>query len=146
MEPQLETYSSNPKHKKEVCLYWLRNRCAKDKNCEFLHTMDYDKMPTCPMGDSCDARLKCPFKHLDDTRPLCANYQVGFCSFGRRCKHRHVQEHTVPKVNPFWTSEYSAIKRNESMAQSNKDFRKKGCEYYLNNAWCPYFDMCNFKH
>jgi len=141
MEPQLATVARDRKHKREVCRYWLQSKCLKGNDCEFLHTVDYEKMPVCPMGDACDAR-ECPFKHLDSERSVCANYQVGFCSLGRRCPHRHVAvEGPPPEVSPYWGPTYAALKRSET-----KNFRKKPCDYFLANKWCPYFDMCNFIH
>lgn len=145
-----EYSTSNRKHKREVCRYWLNSRCAKGQACEFLHVIDYAKMPICPMGDSCGS-TECTFRHLSEYRPLCANYQLGFCSFGRRCAHRHEQKpaSALPQVSDYWTSLYAAIERSEAMLrtpETRNTFRKKTCEYFQSNGWCPYFDMCNFKH
>lgn len=147
----LETTARDVKHKREVCRYWLHSKCMKGHSCEFLHVLDYSKMPFCPMGDTCTAGSECPFKHLDPQRPECANYQLGFCSFGRRCPHRHVVRpaDALPDISAYWGLEgpmkYSAHVRDESMAHE-PNFRKKKCEYYHTKGWCPYFDMCNFAH
>ena len=150
MQPEcLENVSENPKHKREVCQYWLKHKCLKGQACEFLHMIDYDKMPFCALGDSCPSKVlninNCMYKHLDSNRPLCANYQLGFCSFGRRCKHLHVLNKEVPpEISAYWTPSYAAIEYMKISAV--KGFRKKPCEYYSLNKWCPYFDMCNFSH
>ncbi len=142
----LETHATNPKHKKEVCRYWLRGRCMKDDACEFLHAIDYSKMPMCSAGDTCAFIGTCQFKHPSTDRPICANYQVGFCSFGNRCAYRHVQcEGPPPEISAYWGPEYEALKRDASMA-GRRNWRTKVCEYYVANGWCPYFDMCNFSH
>jgi hypothetical protein len=148
---ELETSARDIKHKREVCRYWLHSKCMKGRQCEFLHALDYAKMPNCPMGDTCTAGNECPFKHLDPQRPECANYQLGFCSFGRRCPHRHVVRgpEELPEISPYWglpsTVLYAAHVRAQQMSQES-NFRKKKCEYYHVKGWCPYFDMCNFSH
>jgi len=142
MEPALATIATNRKHKREVCRYWLQSKCLKGQACEFLHSIDYDKMPSCPMGDACDRTANCPYKHVDE-KALCSNYQLGFCSLGRRCPHKHV-EHAgpPPETSAYWLPEYAALTRQVS----SKSFRRKACDYYVANKWCPYFDMCNFSH
>lgn len=147
--PPLETHATNKKHKREVCRYWLHAKCLKGAECEFLHSMDYSKMPICPMGDACTAGSSCFFRHMDPSRDVCANYELGFCSFGRRCPHKHVQKgpEEVPEVSSYFDLEnYPATVRAERLSRENKTFRKKVCEYYEKNGWCPYFDMCNFSH
>lgn len=145
-EPPLATAASDKKHKKEVCRYWMQSKCMKGNACEFLHSLDYTKMPVCPLGDLCSTREDCPYKHMDPSRPLCANYQLGFCSFGKRCTHRHVElAGPPPEISEYWTPKYSALQRSDSLAKE-KTFRKKPCDYFKANGWCPYFDMCNFAH
>ena len=142
---ELATFTKNKKHKREVCLYWLQSRCLKGFSCEFLHTVDYSKMPPCPMGEHCLSKEDCPYNHIE-TRALCANYQVGFCSLGKRCRHAHVQmgPEALQEVSPYWTNEYAALAYAKD--NKNKHFRKTKCEYFVANGWCPYFDMCNFSH
>ena len=143
---RLETFAENKKHKREVCRYWLRGRCMKDTSCEFLHALDYSKMPMCAAGDSCAQRDTCQFKHPDTERPVCANYQVGFCSFGNRCAYKHVQvDGPPPEVSPYWTASYEAVSRTAQMT-GRPNWRSLRCEYFATNGWCPYFDMCNFAH
>lgn len=145
IEPIRATFSQNKKHKREVCRYWLQSRCLKGAECEFIHTVDHSKMPICPMGDSCLNMNECMFQHLDTQRPLCANYQVGFCSFGKRCRHRHEELGPESLNNVYFTNEYAALKYADDM-KNNRNFRKSKCEYFSLNGWCPYFDMCNFTH
>jgi hypothetical protein len=153
----LATQASNPRHKREVCRYWLQSKCQKGDACEFLHAMDYSKMPSCPLGDSCDAE-ECPFKHADPKRPECSNYQIGFCSFGRQCPHRHVERHAghLPEVSPYWLTAaappappelaYSAVAYAARKKAESRHWRTRVCDYFDANGWCPYFDMCNFAH
>jgi len=154
-EVQLATFTTNKKHKREVCRYWLSSRCAKGSECEFLHTLDYEKMPVCSLGDACPDKSSCNYKHMDEHRPVCSNYQIGFCSFGRRCPHRHVEleAHELKDLSVYWPrvekEEYSAALRllpKGPKGCSKGSFRTKPCEYFLKNKWCPYFDMCNFMH
>lgn len=132
--------------KTEVCRYWLNNSCRKGEQCEFLHSLNYAKMPYCSDGDFCNNE-KCVFKHRPlENRTVCANYQLGFCSFGRRCTHIHVPGTVAPEISPYWkkpdtNSLYAALLFN-----GGPMFRKKKCDYYSSNKWCPYFDMCNFDH
>ena len=132
--------------KKEVCRYWLDSRCLKGQQCEFLHALDDDRMPVCVLGDQCD-NSDCKFKHPDPNRQECANYQLGFCSFGRRCQHKHVERrpYELPILSAYWNESYLATKRIADL-KSSKTFRKKPCDYFIANKWCPYFDMCNFSH
>lgn len=156
----LATVGANPRHKREVCTYWLQSKCQKGDACEFLHQMDYSKMPSCPLGDTCDAD-DCPFKHASADRPECANYQLGFCSFGRKCPHRHVERHAgwLPDVSPYWLTgsptasgatsgpqEYAAVPYAALKRQADRNWRTRVCDYFAANGWCPYFDMCNFAH
>lgn len=139
---------SDPKHGREVCRYWLHSKCMKGTKCEFLHSLDYAKMPVCHLGDACTSVAECPFRHLDVTRDVCANYELGFCSFGRRCPHKHVKKPAadLPEVSTYWTPSYVALARAKQQASANPTFRKKACDYFVRNGWCPYFDMCNFQH
>jgi hypothetical protein len=148
IEPLNATYTKNKKHKREVCRYWLQSRCLKGNDCEFIHTVDHSKMPVCPMGDSCLNINDCSFQHLSSQRTLCANYQIGFCSFGRRCRHRHEElgPDALKAVSVYFSDSYSAINYAKDTAQANHNFRKAKCEYFSLNGWCPYFDMCNFSH
>ena len=138
---RLATESLNRKHKREVCRYWLQSKCLKGQACEFLHSIDYSKMPMCTRGDACQEK-DCQFKHGAESRSVCANYQLGFCSFGLRCNHLHVTGAELPDVSPYWTPEYAALSR----PSTGPNFRKRPCDYYTQNGWCPYFDMCNFAH
>lgn len=141
--------SQNPKHKREVCRYWLQSKCQKGSSCEFLHAINYDRMPECPAGLQCTVGSACPFRHTPvEARDVCANYALGFCSFGRRCTHAHVQlgAEALPEVSPFWTYEYPALKRSDRLYTANRRYRSAECSYSKANGWCPYFDMCNFKH
>jgi hypothetical protein len=145
-EPESATKASNPKHKREVCRYWLQSRCIKGQACEFLHAIDHDKMPVCAYGDECP-NADCAFKHLPDDRPVCANYAAGFCSFGRRCAHKHLQlpPEQMPAVAAYWTEAYHAHEYARRRS-TEPNWRRKHCDYFKANGWCPYFDMCNFQH
>lgn len=138
--------STNKKHKREVCRYWLQSRCQKGIHCEFLHKLDDSKMPSCPKGSSCD-RIPgscntlfepCPFRH-DVKKSRCVNYDAGFCSFGLRCPHEHViSTGGPPVVSPVF---FELPERDVG-----PNFRRAVCSYWSSNQWCPYFDMCNFLH
>jgi len=147
VEPLNANFTQNKKHKREVCRYWLQSRCLKGSDCEFIHTIEPSKMPICPLGDSCSNITDCAFQHLSPDRPLCANYQLGFCSFGRRCRHRHLEmgPGDLKSVSVYFTPEYAGLEYATRMARTNT-YKKSKCEYFSQNGWCPYFDMCNFTH
>lgn len=139
---------TNYKHKREVCRYWMNGRCTKGQSCEFLHSLDLDKMPICSRGYEC-ANADCNFKHPETKKDLCANYQLGFCSFGNRCAHAHEMSKSAPFISAYWTQNgalnenYAGLEKNRTIS---KHWRRKQCEYFTSNGWCPYFDMCNFIH
>lgn len=35
------------KRKKLVCVHYIKQRCTRGKECDFLHTYDADKLPIC---------------------------------------------------------------------------------------------------
>ncbi|KAH8739482.1 zf-CCCH zinc finger protein [Cryptosporidium ryanae] len=77
-----------------VCRHWIRNMCMKGDFCDFLHQYDNERMPPCfnyqKYGVCIDEALgNCPFKHKADDTPLCAQYFLGFCKYGPKCKRRH---------------------------------------------------------
>lgn len=77
-----------------VCRHWIRNMCMKGEFCDFLHQYDYERMPPCfsyqKYAVCIDEALgNCPFKHKADDTPLCAEYFLGFCKYGPKCKRRH---------------------------------------------------------
>ena len=133
------------KANKVVCRYWLNSRCTKGQSCEFLHALDFDKMPECQRGQDC-TNSECTFKHSLSKQRLCSNYQLGFCSFGSRCAHAHVALDAAPTISASWTIDgipqaYAGLAKVD-----NSNWRRKKCEYFETNKWCPYFDMCNFVH
>ncbi|EEA06325.1 zinc finger (CCCH type) domain-containing protein [Cryptosporidium muris RN66] len=90
-----------------VCRHWIRNMCMKGDFCDFLHQYDYERMPPCftyqKYGVCVDEALgNCPFKHKADETPLCAQYFLGFCKFGPKCKRRHEPKarHEIPDFLP----------------------------------------------
>jgi len=143
MDIPLETIPTNPKHKREVCRYWMKNLCTKGSSCEFLHMWDQNRMPKCLQPNCTDKQ--CPFTHTVKEN-VCANYMNGFCSFGNNCPHQHVPlDGPPPDVAALWTTEDASIEYAEKMRNA-KTFRKKPCSYWITNGWCPYFEMCNFTH
>jgi len=131
---------------KEVCRYWLRNMCRKGDECQFLHALDHEKMPLCAAGDFC-SNIECQFKHRPtEGRSVCANYQLGFCYFGRRCPHLHVVKTVAPQISEYWKMPDSQSLYAALLHSGGPLFRKKECDYFKTNRWCPYFDMCNFSH
>jgi len=156
MEKPFQNVAKNAKHKREVCRYWLNSMCMKGDACEFLHLLDVDKMPRCPLAENCMSQ-NCNFNHKIVERDVCANYQLGFCSFGRRCAHLHIEKsfQELPRISQYWTRELDETEKapiNDGiyagLTRSNitSNFRRKKCDYFAQNHWCPYFDMCNFIH
>lgn len=135
----LETRALNPKHKREVCRYWIKGICVKGAACEFLHVWDNARMPECSHGDLC-RDSSCLFRHTQ-RKFVCMNYEQGFCAHGRLCPHQHIQkEGPPPMVASYWTTDY------KPRSEDTPTFRIKKCSYFLSNGWCPYFDMCAFRH
>jgi hypothetical protein len=136
--PVLETFAANPKHKREVCRYWINGLCRKE-SCEFLHVLDNTRMSVCPFGDHCRTP-NCMFKHVQKEN-VCLNYQQGFCSLGRQCPHRHIHmQGPPPEVASYFLDSYVPY------TKADRFFRTKACSYFHSNGWCPYFDMCAFRH
>lgn len=139
--------TQNPKHKRQVCRYWMESKCQKGDLCEFLHAFDHDKMPTCPQGSRCERQFvsfgstpmePCPFTHpIKDSR--CSNQDAGFCSLGNRCPHEHVyQPGPPPEISLYFFEQTPRVVKST--------FRKAPCSQFQANNWCPYFEMCNFQH
>uniref|UniRef100_A0A8C4TSL0 Cleavage and polyadenylation specificity factor subunit 4 n=1 Tax=Falco tinnunculus TaxID=100819 RepID=A0A8C4TSL0_FALTI len=65
-----------------VCKRWLCGLRKKGDGCDFLHEYDATKMPEC----YCFSKFGplCKYKHT--RRLMCANYLVGFCPEGPKCK------------------------------------------------------------
>lgn len=73
-----------------VCRFWIRGRCQKDKDCEFVHIFDEDKVPLCSLGNKCNL-TDCLFRHVEEEdKAECIPYSLGFCPLGPRCKDRYV--------------------------------------------------------
>ena len=73
-----------------VCRFWIRGRCQKDKDCEFVHIFDEDKVPLCSLGNKCNL-TDCLFRHVEEEdKAECIPYSLGFCPQGPRCKDRYV--------------------------------------------------------
>lgn len=116
----------------------MNGMCRKE-TCEFLHVWDESRMSLCPFGENCKT-LKCPFRHLDK-ETICSNYEQGFCSLGRMCPHKHVHRPgPPPDVASFFLETYRKYSKDDKL------FRSKPCSYFTTNGWCPYFDMCAFRH
>eukprot|EP00916_Digyalum_oweni_P022928 GHVL01038031.1.p1 GENE.GHVL01038031.1~~GHVL01038031.1.p1 ORF type:complete len:343 (+),score=79.64 GHVL01038031.1:30-1058(+) len=73
-----------------VCRHWLRGTCMKGEMCEYLHQLDSNRMPECPVqqryGKCTDS--SCLYKHSDD-KLICYRYEQGFCPLGPACKRKH---------------------------------------------------------
>jgi hypothetical protein len=48
-----------------VCMYWLKDRCMKDHQCEYLHLIDEARAPLCMYIDApqCVDGKRCMFRH-----------------------------------------------------------------------------------
>lgn len=79
-----------------VCKHWLRGLCKKGDDCEFLHEYDMAKMPECYFFSKfgrCENR-DCQYLHIDPNSKVkeCPWYARGFCKHGPNCKSRHVRK------------------------------------------------------
>eukprot|EP01066_Platyproteum_vivax_P008072 Platyproteum_vivax@DN3318_c1_g1_i1.p1 len=87
-----------------VCRHWLKGTCMKGEQCEYLHQLDAERMPECPVqqkhGKCTDPT--CFFKHTEpEEKPICARYQCGFCPNGPLCKRRHTRLPIAQMVEEF---------------------------------------------
>lgn len=146
---QLQTESTDAKFKRVVCRFWLNGECIHDTKCKFLHVYDLAKMPECRWGSKCQKK-GCVFKHLTDAeKDECANFRLGFCSFGPVCKYRHdVKKPTeLPAISEAWTHEYIADKRSKRKAVEEPEKWRVGmCPVLEKLGWCSFFDNCAFAH
>ena len=134
-------------HRREVCRYWLINQCKKGEGCEFLHQHDPDKMPPCRKGESNCGDPSCFLKHdSKKDKPLCPNYDAGFCSFGYSCQFRHETKDVAPQLPSIFLKSDPVLVWNEERRKKQRKFRSEPCPYFLSDGWCPYFHACGFKH
>ena len=133
-------------HKRVVCRFWLNNTCKKGDGCEFLHVFDTDAMPECRKGNMC-ADPSCVLNHDEKhDKPLCPNYEAGFCSFGYSCPNRHVLREVAPLIAAqFLTSDPTEAWIKERR-RTQRSFRSAPCPYFQSDGWCPYFHACAFSH
>ncbi|KAL0233434.1 hypothetical protein PCE1_001949 [Barthelona sp. PCE] len=80
-------------HHHWVCTHWLRDMCHKGDECEYLHTLDKDRMPPCrfyhtPQGCS---NPECLYGHYE-AAARCPSYALGFCPSGPSCVYNHVHQ------------------------------------------------------
>lgn len=134
-------------HKKVVCRYWLNSNCSKHDSCEFIHEFVPDKMPECRKGTACKDP-SCYFKHIQkDEKPLCANYEAGFCSFGHSCSFRHeYKAQPPPLIAQMFLTHDPAKELNHTRSTMQSSFRSAECPYFKVDGWCPYFLICAFSH
>jgi hypothetical protein len=133
-------------HKRVVCRYWLNNNCSKHDACEFLHEFNPDRMPDCRKGAACKDP-SCFFQHpKKESKPLCPNYEAGFCSFGYSCGFRHEYKEALPDISEMFLASEPFKEWNYTRAKENSSFRSAECPYYKTDGWCPYFLACAFSH
>lgn len=83
-----------------VCKHYLRGLCKKQDLCDYLHSVDYGRMPECfffsKYGECSNA--ECHYRHVDPERKRneCPYYARGFCRHGPKCRHRHVRRVACP--------------------------------------------------
>lgn len=83
-----------------VCKHYLRGLCKKQDLCDYLHSVDYGRMPECffysKYGECSNA--ECPYRHVDPEKKKneCPYYARGFCRHGPKCRHRHVKKVACP--------------------------------------------------
>lgn len=83
-----------------VCKHYLRGLCKKQDMCDYLHSVDYSRMPECfffsKYGEC--SNEECPYRHVDPEkkRNECPYYARGFCRHGPKCRHRHVRKVACP--------------------------------------------------
>ena len=134
-------------HKKVVCRYWLNDKCRKGVHCEFKHEFDSENMPECRKGVAC-RDPSCILAHPSkDDKPLCPNYEAGFCSFGYSCQYRHEhKEGPPPEISALFFAADPVKAYVAQRSKSQKSWRKAPCPYMQSDGWCPYFYACAFKH
>ena len=91
--------SDESKHKKIVCVHWLKGQCKKSQDCEYLHVYLEDKVPTCRyfLSDGhCQKGSECVYRHVmpanDRRSEDCPYYDMGFCKLGMKCQMSHVNK------------------------------------------------------
>ncbi|KAI0559214.1 Zinc finger CCCH-type domain containing protein [Gracilaria domingensis] len=79
-----------------VCKHYLRGLCKKQDMCDYLHSVDYGRMPECYFYSKFQecSNAECFYRHVDPDKKKkneCPYYIRGFCRHGPKCRHRHVQ-------------------------------------------------------
>lgn len=128
---RVDVASGRGKHS-VVCRHWLRGMCMKGDFCDFLHQLDYSRVPACRSltAHRYCAELQrgyCPYKHIlgggeeedgggvmggggpygivvkGSAADECPNYFWGYCPLGGKCKRRHKKRgEAPPSVVPDW--------------------------------------------
>eukprot|EP00920_Eleutheroschizon_duboscqi_P023025 GHVT01056558.1.p1 GENE.GHVT01056558.1~~GHVT01056558.1.p1 ORF type:complete len:495 (-),score=114.52 GHVT01056558.1:371-1855(-) len=125
--PDAQTSLGKGKHS-VVCRHWLKGMCMKADFCDFLHQLDYRRMPACRQqqrsGYCSDMhRGNCYFRHeatageatfdsfavasilpTSSASTECLHYFLGFCKAGTRCRKSHVprERKELPEFLPDW--------------------------------------------
>ncbi|KFP85185.1 Cleavage and polyadenylation specificity factor subunit 4, partial [Apaloderma vittatum] len=77
-----------------MCKHWLRGLCKKGDGCNFLHDCNTTKMPECSFSSKFGECKDCPFLHVDATVSSCQRcpwYDRGFCRHGALCRYKHTR-------------------------------------------------------
>jgi hypothetical protein len=87
-----DRHNKSSNFKREVCTFWMRSVCKKNKMCDRLHQYDLERMPHCRFFTSGCLEPACIYQHKDDNkeeRGNCIFYARGFCKNGPKCSRNH---------------------------------------------------------
>lgn len=89
----LTTHVDEQKRKQLVCVHWIKQKCVRGDNCDYLHVYDEQKIPVCRFFQKdghCPKENQCVYRHPNaepggtmggnskKTEP-CPYYERGFC-------------------------------------------------------------------
>lgn len=120
----MNTINNNNKYKKEICLYWKKGICRKDKNnCSFAHGEDDIIKEDCRNGIKC-YNENCIFKHPKgwnafDNKKKCNFCIKGFCDKeNKRFNHMKVKYDIIENNK----DEKSQIYKDKEFIFNENDF------------------------
>lgn len=89
------------KRKQLVCIHWIKNRCTRGDDCDYLHVYIEEKVPVCryqQQTGACHREAECVYRHpkpedggigISKKQEVCPYYERGFCKAGLECPFLH---------------------------------------------------------
>lgn len=112
-----------------ICKHYLKGLCKKREACDYLHCVDYTRMPLCfffAKFNTC-TNEECQYRHVTDdgTRFECPYYTRGFCPQGPKCHMKHTRKVACPKYLAGFCADGPNCSFGHPSFDKNQDFALK---------------------